>query len=134
MIGIIVRVVVNAAALWITTLVVPQLTFGSNPQPSGVVGVAIVFGLVNAFIRPIVKLFTLPLTILTLGLLGLLVNGLLLLVVAALSDSLGLHFAVDGFPPEFSLTAVQWAVVGSIVLGIVSSVIGLLPLPGDRKY
>lgn len=133
MTGIIVRIVVNALALWITTLVVPQLSFGPDPQLMEVLGVAIVFGIVNAFIKPIVRILTFPLTILTLGLFGLLVNGFLLLIVAALSEAVGLHFSVGGFPPRFGVDAVLWAVVGSIVLGIVSAVLGMLPLPGDRR-
>ncbi len=132
MVGIIVRVVVNGAALWITTQVVPDLSFGSNPEVTGVLGVAVVFGLVNAFVKPILSLLSLPLSIMTLGLFGLVVNGVLLLVVAALSESVGLHFTVDGFPPDLGLNAIWWAIVGSVVLGIVSTLLGLLPLPGDR--
>lgn len=132
MVGIVVRVIVNAAALWTTTLVVPEVTFGPNPDVAGIIGVAIVFGLVNAFVKPIVKLLSLPLSIMTLGLFGLVVNGVLLLVVAALSDGFGLSFSVGGFPPDFGLTAMWWAIIGAVVLGIVSAILNLLPLPGDR--
>ena len=132
MVGIIVRVVVNGAALWITTQVVPDLSFGSNPELASVLGVAVVFGLVNAFVKPILLLLSLPLSIMTLGLFGLVVNGVLLLIVAALSESVGLHFSIDGFPPDLGLNAIWWAIVGSIVLGVVSALLSLLPLPGDR--
>ena len=133
MIGIVVRVIVNAIALWITTLIVPDITFGSDASVAGVIGVAIVFGLVNTYIRPILKLLTLPLSIMSLGLFGLVINGILLLIVAAVSDAFGLHFSVDGFPPEFGLSAVLWAIVGSIVLSIVSTVLSMLSPSGGLK-
>ena len=128
-----IRLVINAIALWVTTLIVPDITFGSDASVAGVVGVAIVFGLVNTYIRPILKLLTLPLSIMSLGLFGLVLNGILLLIVAAVSDAFGLHFSVDGFPPEFGLSAVWLAIVGSIVLSIVSTVLGMLSPSGDLK-
>ncbi len=133
MVGIVVRVVVNAVALYITTLVVPELSFGSDPKVEGVIGVAIVFGVVNALIAPILKLLTLPLSIVSLGLFGLVVNGVLLLIVAALSDAFGLLFSVGGFPPDLGVDAFVWAIVGAVVLGIVSTILGMLPIPGDRR-
>ena len=75
---------------------------------------ALVFGIVNTFIGPVVKLLSLPLIILTLGLFALVVNGLLLWLTSALSDSLGLGFHVTGF----------WAALfGSVVVSIVSTVL-----------
>ena len=133
MIGILVRVVVNALALYLTTRVVTEVSFGPDPNVAGIVGVAVIFGVVNAFIKPIVKLLSLPLTIMTLGLFGLVVNGALLLLVAWLSDVAGLEFSVGGFPPDFTISAIWWAIVGAVVLGIVSAILNLLPLPGDRK-
>jgi putative membrane protein len=133
MTGILVRIVVNAIALYVTTLVLPEVTFGSGASIAEIVLVAIVFGLVNAFIKPIVKLLTLPLSAMTLGLFGLVVNGALLLVVAWLSSLLGATFSVGGYPPDFGVAAIGWAIVGAIVLGIVSAVLNLLPLPGDPR-
>jgi putative membrane protein len=132
MTGIVIRILVNAVALWITTHIVTELSFGSQATILGIIGVAIVFGLVNAFIRPVLKIMTFPLTILSLGLFGLIVNGFLLLIVAALSDAFGLHFTVGGFPPDLTLSSLWWAIVGSIVLSIVSAILNMLPLPGDR--
>ncbi len=132
MTGIVIRILVNAVALWITTHIVTELSFGSRATILGIIGVAIVFGLVNAFIRPVLKIMTFPLTILSLGLFGLLVNGILLLIVAALSDAFGLHFTVGGYPPDLTLSSLWWAIVGSIVLSIVSAILNMLPLPGDR--
>ncbi|HEX9045339.1 MAG TPA: phage holin family protein [Candidatus Limnocylindrales bacterium] len=132
MTGIVIRVLVNAVALWITTHIVTQVSFGPDATILGIVGVAIVFGLVNAFIRPVLKVMTFPLTILTLGIFGLIVNGILLLIVAALSGAFGLHFTVGDYPPDLTMSALWWAIVGSVVLSIVSAIINMLPLPGDR--
>lgn len=133
MVGIVVRVVVNAIALYVTALILPEVTFGSSASIGEILVVAIVFGVVNALIKPIVKLFTLPLTVMTLGLFGLVINGALLLVVAWLAGVLGATFSVGGYPPDFSLSAIWWAIIGAIVLGIVSAVLNLLPLPGDKR-
>jgi putative membrane protein len=131
-VGFLIRVLVNAVALWITTRIVTELSFGPDDDLAGIIQVAIVFGLVNAFIRPVLKLLTFPLSLLTFGLFGLLVNGLLLLIVAALSNAFGVTFSVGGYPPDLSLGAVWWAIVGSIVLSIVSTLLSMVPLPGDR--
>ena len=130
--GFLIRVLVNAVALWITTRIVTEVSFGPDDDLAGIIQVAIVFGLVNAFIRPVLKLLTFPLSLLTFGLFGLLVNGLLLLIVAALSNAFGVTFSVGGYPPDLSLGAVWWAIVGSIVLSIVSTLLSMVPLPGDR--
>ena len=130
--GFLIRVLVNAVALWITTRIVTEVSFGPDDDLAGIIQVAIVFGLVNAFIRPVLKLLTFPLSLLTFGLFGLLVNGLLLLIVAALSNAFGVTFSVGGYPPDLSLGAVWWAIVGSVVLSIVSTLLSMVPLPGDR--
>jgi putative membrane protein len=132
-IGILVRVAVNGLALYLTTLVVPELSFGADPSPAGIAGVALIFGVVNTLIKPFVKLLSLPLTIMTLGLFGLVINGGLLLLVAWLSDVAGIEFTVGGFPPDFGIDAIVWAIAGAVVLAIVSAILGLLPLPGDKR-
>ena len=107
-----IRFLVNAGALWVATRIVPGVTYSGDPFPF--LGVALVFGIVNAFIGPVVKLLALPMIILTLGLFALVVNGLLLWLTSAVSDSLGLGFHVTGF----------WAAFfGSLVVSIVSTVI-----------
>jgi putative membrane protein len=132
MVGIVVRVILNGIALWITTLFVTEVSFGQDPSVGSILLVAIIFGIVNALVKPILKLLTLPLTVMTLGLFGLVVNGALLLIVAWISGLIGADFSVGGYPPDFGLSAIWWAIVGAIVLGIVSAVLNLLPLPGDN--
>jgi putative membrane protein len=82
-----------------------------------VLGVALVFGLVNALIRPLLSLLTCPLIILTLGLFTLVINAAMLLLTSALSGAVGLAFVVDGFWPAF------W---GALIVSIVSFVVTLL--------
>ena len=107
-----VRLLVNAAALWVATRLVPGVTYSGDLLPF--LGVALVFGIVNAFIRPVAKLLTLPLIILTLGIFALVVNGLMLWLTSSLSESLGLGFRVSGF----------WAAFfGSLVVSIVSTLL-----------
>ena len=107
-----IRLFVNAAALWVATRIVPGVTYSGEFLPF--LAVALVFGIVNAFIGPVAKLLTLPLIILTLGIFALVVNGLLLWLTSAVSESLGLGFHVNGF----------WAALfGSLVMSIVSTVI-----------
>ena len=107
-----VRLLVNAAALWVATRLVPGVTYSGEVLPF--LGVALVFGIVNAFIRPVAKLLTLPLIILTLGIFALVVNGLMLWLTSSLSESLGLGFRVSGF----------WAAFfGSLVVSIVSTML-----------
>ncbi len=114
--NLILRIFVNAVALWVAARLVGGIALSDEFWP--VVLVAAVFGLVNGLIRPIVLLLSLPLLILTLGLFTLVVNALMLLLTAALIDAL----TVDGF----------WAaVLGSLVISIVSFLFSVL-LP-DRK-
>jgi putative membrane protein len=103
---------VNAAGLWVATKVVPGVSYEGEVLPF--LGVALVFGVVNAFIRPVAKLLALPLIILTLGLFALIVNGLMLWLTSTLSSELGLGFHVSGF----------WAAFfGSLVVSIISTML-----------
>jgi putative membrane protein len=117
-------VVVNALALAAATALLDGIRLtGATTQDRVVtlVLVAIVFGLVNAVVRPVVKLISLPFILLTLGLLVLVINALMLLLTGWLSTQLSLGFRVDGF----------WtAVGGGIVVAIATWVLHLvLPEP-----
>jgi putative membrane protein len=113
--SLIIRLLVNAAALWVATRIVPGVTYRGDLLPF--LGVALVFGVVNAFIRPFAKLLTFPIIILTLGLFALVVNGLMLWLTGALSDALGLGFHVSGFRAAF---------VGALVVSLVSTLLSLI--------
>ena len=113
--SLIIRLLVNAAALWVATRIVPGVTYRGDLLPF--LGVALVFGIVNAFIRPVAKLLTFPIIILTLGLFALVVNGLMLWLTSALSGALGLGFHVSGFRAAF---------VGALVVSLVSTLLSLI--------
>ena len=110
-----VRLLINAAALWVAVQIIPGITYTSdNWVPF--FAVALIFGLVNAFIRPVVKLLSLPLILLTLGLFALVVNGLMLMLTSYLAGALGLHFHVEGC----------WtAILGALVVSIVSALLSM---------
>lgn len=114
------RVLINALAIWLATLVLDGLdVVGGEDTATTVIVflvVALVFGLVNAVVKPIVKLFSLPLYILTLGLFTLVVNALMLLLVGWLSERTDYGLRIDGF----------WtAVVGALIISIVSFVLNV---------
>ncbi len=111
------RLVINMAAIWITSLVLSGLSFTGNLGSLILVGA--VFGLVNALIRPIVRLLTLPLTIVTLGLFTLVINAGMLMITVLLSDSLDL----TGNIFENFLTAFLAAIFISIVSTVLSWVL-----------
>jgi len=110
-----IRLLVNAAALWVAARVVPGVTYSGGAMPF--LGVAVVFGAVNAVIRPITKILTFPLIIVTLGIFTFVVNGLMLWLTSSLSTMLGLGFHVDGFWTAF------W---GALVVSIVSTILSML--------
>ena len=116
-----IRWLVNAAALWVATRLVSGVTYSGGWLP--LLGVALVFGFVNAFIRPITKVLAFPLIIVTLGIFSFVVNGLMLWLTSALSGALGLGFHVDGF----------WAAFfGALVVSLVSMLLSMLVT--ERRY
>jgi putative membrane protein len=125
-----IRIVINAVALLLAALLVPGIEVSWSEEASGVVisllVLAIVFGLVNAAVRPIVRFISLPLNILTLGTFSLVLNALLLLAVAALVDLANDPLIVIGeFPPDLGLPALAAAVMGAFVISLVSTGLNL---------
>jgi putative membrane protein len=117
----IIRLLVNAAALWVATRVVPGVTFDGGVMPF--LGVALLFGAINATLRPLAKILTFPLILLTLGIFALVVNGLMLWLTSSLSSSLGLGFHVSGF----------WAAFfGALVVSVVSALLSLTVRPNEH--
>lgn len=120
-----IRLVINAVALWLTTLLVAGVKV--IPYQSTTVAVvltyllvALLFGVVNGVIGNFIRIVAFPLYILTLGLIALIVNGLLLLLVSWISGFLGFGLAVAGF---------WWGVLGALVLALLSWLIGILLRP-----
>jgi putative membrane protein len=108
-VNLIVRLLINAAALWVATRVVDGISYtGEWPL---LFAVAVVFGVLNVVVRPILILLSLPALIVTLGLFLVVVNAILLLLTSTISDALDLGFRVEGFIP---------ALFGALVVSIVS--------------
>jgi putative membrane protein len=129
MIGFAIETIGTAIALWVTSLVYTDISFGKHPEVWAVVVVAVVIGLANALVKPVLKILTFPVSMMTLGLSGLVVNGVILLVVAFIAEKLKIAFTVGGFAVHgLDTTAVVAAVIGAIVLSVVSLLIGLLPV------
>ena len=121
-----IRLLVNAAALWVATRLVPGVGYDGGALPF--LGVALVFGVVNAFLRPVAKILTFPLIIVTLGIFALVINGLMLWLTSSLSSALGLGFHVSGFRAAF------W---GGLVVSLVSTILSMLvtePTGTDVKW
>lgn len=117
------RLLINAGALWAATLLVPGISFVGDTGRFLVV--ALVFGLLNALVRPILLLLSLPLLILTLGLFTFVLNAFILMMLGSLSEGIGLGFHVNGFLPAF---------VGALIVTIVSFVLSMFVKPSsDRK-
>ena len=108
------RLIVTAIALWAAVHLVPGIEH-AGPLVN-LLGVALIFGIVNAVIRPILLALTCPLVLLTLGLFIFVLNALMLWLTGYLSTSLGLGLRVDGFVP---------ALIGGLVVGIVSTVLNI---------
>ena len=133
MIGFVATVVGTGIALWVTSLLYKDISFGANPQITTILIVALIFGVVTAVIKPLIKVLSLPLTLMTFGLFGLVINGGLLILLALVTDLIGLTFTVGGFPPDFSVQTIVAAIVGGVVLSIVSTVIGWIPVLNPSK-
>lgn len=126
----IIRVLVNGAAVLVASLIIPGIDLSRDPIMFLLVGV--VFGVVNAVIRPLVLLLTCLLNVVTLGLFTLVVNAIMFGLTSVLADVLAaaigrpdLHFRIDGFLPAF---------LGAIVAGIISFLLTkFLGADGDNR-
>ena len=117
----VIQLLINAGALYVAVLIVDGLDFSFDSEQAWLkfVVVALIFGLVNTFVKPILKLLTLPITMVTLGLFLLVINALMLLLTGWISGQLDLGFVVEGFIP-----ALLGAIVISVVGFLLSMVIG----------
>jgi putative membrane protein len=125
--GILIRLVITAVALWISTLVLHGIQLGGESLVKKIgtlLLVAVIFGLVNAVLRPIIKVLGCWAYVLTLGLIALVVNGLLFELTSWISGRLSLPFHVDKFWPT--------AVLGALIVGFVSWLLNLLVPDGKR--
>lgn len=120
-----IRLLVTAVALWIATLLVDGIKVsgqGAGANALTLIVVALIFGIINAVLKPLIKLFGCLFYVLTLGLISLVVNALLFLLTGWLADRMDLPFAVHGFWAGF------W---GAIIVAVASWLINLA-LPDDK--
>lgn len=137
----IVRVLINGLALWIASWLLEglEISTAATEQAAANAGmtegaatagivlaylfIGLIFGIVNAFVRPLVRLLSLPVTILTLGLFTIIINAAMLYLTAWLSSFTPVHLTIDSF---------FWtAILAAIIISIISVVAGLIP--GARK-
>ena len=109
------RWAINAVALYVAVLVVPGIDLRGSW--TDVLWLALIIGLLNALVRPLLKFLTCPLIILTLGLFTIVINTIMLLLTSRIAQGFGIGLSVDGF----------WtAVLGSLVISIVSIVMSVI--------
>ncbi|MGX5696373.1 phage holin family protein [Agromyces soli] len=121
----IVKTIVVALALWLTTFIVAGVTVVpyEDTEIATILTyllVAAIFGIVNAFVGTFIRVVAFPIYVITLGLISFIVNGLLLLLVDWISGLIGFGLHVESF---------WWGVLGALVLGLISWLIGLIVRP-----
>jgi putative membrane protein len=118
---LILRVVINALALGAAAYVVPGIRAGSV---TSLLLIALVFGLLNALVKPFLKLLSCPLLVLTLGLFTLVLNAVMLLLTARLGGVFGIDFFVEGFRAAF---------FGALVVSVVSILLSWILIDPERR-
>lgn len=126
--GIIIRLLITAFSLWIATVLIDGIELTTDSNASKVltlIVIAAIFGIVNAVLRPIIKVVGCGLYILTLGLIAFVVNGALFLLTSWIAGQLDLPFHVDDFWPS--------AVLGALIVGVVSWLLNMLVPDGGNR-
>lgn len=124
--GFIVGTIVTAIAFFVLTKFLSQFV-SYDGDLIGLLVISVIFGLVNGLIGPIVRILAFPLTMMTLGLIGFLINAGLLLITAGIASGMHFDLKVGDFPPDlFSINTLVSAIVGAIVLSLVSTVVRLV--------
>jgi putative membrane protein len=123
--GFIVGTIVTAIAFYILVLLLPNW-FGYEGGYLGLIVIAVIFGVINGLIGPIVKTLALPITFMTMGLIGFLINAVLLLATAFVSEKLGFALTVGDYPPDLTADTLIAAIVGAVVLSLISTAIRLV--------
>lgn len=130
---LLVKVLINAIGVYVAVLLVPQIAFRAADDLLKLQGnwwhvvvVAVILALINSYLKPILKALSFPITLLTMGLFAFILNAALLLLVAFIADMVDIAFTIGGFPPNFTADSFVGALLGSIVISIVSIVLGML--------
>lgn len=131
MLDFLVRVLINGAALLITAKVLPDqihLPFGAfGIEWLKIAVIALIFALVNSYLKPIVKALSFPISLLTFGMVAFVINAGLLLLVAWIDGStIKAGLVVGHFPPKLDADTIVAAIIGALVLSIVSALLGFV--------
>ena len=133
MIDLLVKILINAVGVVVAVLVVPQIVFPAADDLLKLQGswwqvivVAVILALINSYLKPILKALSFPITLLTMGLFAFVLNAVLLLLAAYIADLIDIKFTIGGFPPGFTADSFIGALLGSIVISLVSIVLGML--------
>jgi putative membrane protein len=117
---LILRLLINAVALWCAARFIDGISYTGSWQ--GLVGLALVFGVVNTLVRPVLSFFSFPIQLITLGLFTLVLNAAMLLLTSALATRLGVSFHISGFWAAF---------VGALLVSILSTILSWVVIPSD---
>jgi putative membrane protein len=122
--GIVISIVVTAIAFTVLTMAVPQITYTGGPL--ALVVISALFGVANGLIKPLVKIVSLPVNLLTLGLFGLVINVVLFMGVAWVSDRwFQFGFTIAHWPTlPLTVDTLETALIGSLALSILTAIIG----------
>jgi putative membrane protein len=130
---LLVKILINAVGVIVAVLVVPQIKFPAADDLLKLQGdwwqvivVAVILALINSYLKPILKALSFPITLLTMGLFAFILNAALLLLVAFIADLAKIDFTIGGFPPSFTADSFVGALIGSVVISLVSIVLGML--------
>ena len=119
---LILRLLINAVALWCAARFIDGISYSGSWQ--GLVGLALVFGVVNTLVRPVLSFFSFPIQIVTLGLFTLVLNAAMLLLTSALATRVGLSFHISGF---------RAALIGALVVSVLSIILSWVVIPSDAN-
>ena len=125
--GFIVNTIITAVAFYVLTKFAPLSQFVSyDGELTGLLALAVIFGVVNGLIGPVVRILAFPLNLMTMGLIGFVINAGLLLATAYVANSTGFDLTVGNFPPDITVDTIVAAVVGSVVLSLVGTAVRLV--------
>ncbi len=125
------RIVIDGVALIAAALIVPGVKLAWKTDPTQtlitVLVLAFVFGIINAYIRPVLRAVSLPVNLLSMGLFSFFLNAGLLLLLALVVDQIWSQvLTIGGFPPHFTVETVTAAFLGSLVITVVSTLMSVL--------
>jgi len=128
----VVNTVITAGAFYVLTRLLPDagvaIGVTYHGELTGLLALAVIFGVVNGLIGPVVRILAFPLNLMTMGLVGFVINGGLLLATAYVANSTGFDLTVGDFPPDLTADTIVAAVIGAVVLSVVGTV-GRLVVP-----